>query len=476
MGNEKDNDDFGENTETDMEAENRSSSVQSDDKGVTLLCVELSSAIFKLNVDCFHEVFDWLSLKDLTAVGKTCKRLKRIAGHFIQSNYSAKSARGKNDGIYMSSLQSNIFSQYIQKISISGDRLEAYRFVGLNCAGVKHIRVYGSLPDGGFEHIKKILQGVEVLEMNECIVKGEFHRDYLNYCPNLKSLNITRSGRIRDKSISIGTGNEWLLRKYPKLEHFELIEFYKLKMNELQIFFEQNPNVRTFSTDSRGLWENRHSILGTNIKLDTLVIDMHESKLFDSNDQPISMVDSVYYLLNELYDQGFYKHLHFYLLFVNQKHINQLCFLRGIEMLNGDIDRIDRIMPEVKVLAVWCGDEVMNLESIPSYLPNLERISMWKVSTHTVATLIQIAPQLRQIRFGTLKDLTQFRNMDLVALNKQRGKTLGARKVIIYLKEDIYLAMKWTRKSIDFNFIELRRYESNEWEEYSSRAKYIKSF
>lgn len=296
----------GYNSETDMD-EPGSSEHGENDRFKSILSVELSlPAIFKLNVDCFHEVFDCLTLKDVIAVGKTCKRLQWIAGHFINLNYASKSARGENDGIYISSLQSNIFSQYIQKLSISGDRLGAYRFVGSNCTNsIKHLRVYGSLPLNGFEYMKEILNGVEMLEMNDCHFIGDFYENYLKYCPNVKSLNISRSGHIRDKSIIIGNGNEWMLRTYSTLEHLEFIEIYGLKANELKIFFDRNPNLRTFSTDSRGLWENRYSILESNIKLNTLAIDIYQSKLYDSNCQPLSMVDSVYEVLVVLFNQTF---------------------------------------------------------------------------------------------------------------------------------------------------------------------------
>lgn len=438
---------------------------------------DASPSIFKLSVDCFREVFDYLPLEDLIAIGQTCKRMQRIAGDFFHSNYAAKSARGQNDGIYILSLQANIFGQYIQKISISGDQLGAYRFVGENCSNsIKHFRAYGSLPVGGFKYIEGILKGVEVLEMNECLIGGEFYEDHLKYCPNLKSLNITRSGRIRDNSIIIGNGNEWLLRKYPSIKHFELVEFYGLKRNELKVFFDQNRNIRTFCTDSKGLWENKDSILGSDIKLDTLAVDMYQSKLFDSNDQPISMVDSVYDLLAALHARDFHKYLHLYLLFVNQLHISKLCTLGDIEMLNGDIIRIDRLLPEVKVFAVWSGDEILNIENIPVNIPNIERISMWKVTSSTILPFIRSLPRLRQIRIGSLKDLNEFKHFDLSVWSEERKRLSAASKVAIYVKEDAYLAAKWTMKSIDFEFVELKRFESSEWEELCSRTKYLKSF
>lgn len=233
--------------------------------------------IFKLDIDCFHEIFEWLSLRDLIAVGNTCKRLQRIAGDFFQLNYSGRSARGENDGIYISSLQSNIFSEYIKKISISGNRLKAYRYIGSNCTNsIKYFRVHGFLPVDAFDCVKDILKDVEVLEMNECFINGEFYENYLKFCPNVKKLHVARSGYIQDKSIIIGTGNEWLLRKYPTLKHFELTDSYDLNGNELKTFFEINKNINSFSTDARTLWENRQLFSEINVSLDVFAINIQK--------------------------------------------------------------------------------------------------------------------------------------------------------------------------------------------------------
>lgn len=75
---------------------------------------ECLSAIFKLNLDCFFSIFDWLSLKDLIAIASTCKQMQQIAGKFYQINYQAKSARAENDGIYLSRIPANIFSKFIR--------------------------------------------------------------------------------------------------------------------------------------------------------------------------------------------------------------------------------------------------------------------------------------------------------------------------------------------------------------------------
>lgn len=47
------------------------------------------AAIFKGDLECFHEIFDWLSLKEIDAVAATCRRLQAIAGLYFTTYLSA---------------------------------------------------------------------------------------------------------------------------------------------------------------------------------------------------------------------------------------------------------------------------------------------------------------------------------------------------------------------------------------------------
>lgn len=180
-------------------------------------------------------------------MGKICRRL--------HLNYRAKIAHAGKIGIDISFLQSNIFIEYIQKISISGECLTSNGFIVGNSMNIKHFRVYGFLPEGGFECIEEILKGVEVLEMNECFIVGEFFDNYLRYCPKVRTLSVSRFTFMQDKSVIMGSGNDWLLRIYPTLENFELIDS-EMNTNELNEFFQPNSNIQTFSTDAKTLWLN----------------------------------------------------------------------------------------------------------------------------------------------------------------------------------------------------------------------------
>lgn len=361
--------------------------------------------IFKLDVSSFNRIFDWLSQSDIIAIGESCKRLQQIAGEYFQSNYWATCARGENDGIYFLSKKSNIFSQFIRKVSISGDRLGAYRFIGQNCTKfLTQMRFYGNIPIGGFEYIQEILNGVEVLEMNECLIDGEFYENYLKYCPNLKSLSVSRSNRIRARSIVIGSDNNWLLRCYPTLVNFELIDWYGLENDEITTFFKQNRNVRTFSTDVRSLWESRDLLLASNAQLEKLAVDICQSKIIDSNNQPISLLDSVYHLLRDLHECGFYCRLNLYVYFVDKCDIQKMFSLKSLEMICGDILQFGEKMIDLKMLGVCYGNEIWNIEELPANLANLERIYFAQISIERIILLICECAKLKQIKVKRLTD------------------------------------------------------------------------
>ncbi|XP_031632053.1 pickpocket protein 28-like [Contarinia nasturtii] len=62
-----------------------------------------SSPILKLNVDFFHEIFELILLYDLLSIGKTCKRLQKLAGDFYRMKYvwnKAYTLHSKSSGTF----------------------------------------------------------------------------------------------------------------------------------------------------------------------------------------------------------------------------------------------------------------------------------------------------------------------------------------------------------------------------------------
>lgn len=120
----------------------------------------LSPAIFKLNVDCLHEVFEWLDLCEIISVAGTCKRLYHAAGAFFRWNYVSKEITMLHGSIYTPFCEINIFIEYIPRISITCNNMKLNRLIGEKCKSFRHIRSLGSLIEDQIEHFKGILKHV----------------------------------------------------------------------------------------------------------------------------------------------------------------------------------------------------------------------------------------------------------------------------------------------------------------------------
>lgn len=443
------------NSEMTQNKELRSESVQAGPSNV-----EPQSDIYKLNVDCFHEIFEYFSFHDLMAVAQTSKRLQQVAGDFYRSYYVSKKVTAQNGGIStMYSRSMDIFSRYITSVYFSCNGLKTYRFIGTNCKSLRHIWLHGSLPERGIEYMRDVLAKIENIDLDECFFRYEFYNFFLKHCITMKSLSVRRSLKVRNKSIIIGDGNDWLQRKYPTLENIELTELYKLNGNELKTFFVLNPNVRTFSTDSPSLWENRETFLTCDVKLDKLAVE------FTSKDVAVSVVD----LLVELFERGFFKRLHVYSAFGSQRHLERMLSLplaQSLEMLhiNQHDFANDVCLENVTVLG---NSNYFHLENLPEKLPNLERVYFYEISTDDILPLIKYSPKLRTIKIFRLIGGTFYKNhFDLSVYNMERAKLKGARKVTIYIDE--YFVMQ---PHMDYKLVKLERFDWFDWKQLSSKFR-----
>lgn len=87
------------------------------------------------------------------------------------------------------------------------------------------------------ECLKEVCNRVVVVEMYECFIREEFGEYLLKHYLELK-----RSEKIRNKSVIIGTGNNWLLQNYPTSEHLKLTESHEIEGGELKVVFDQHSN------------------------------------------------------------------------------------------------------------------------------------------------------------------------------------------------------------------------------------------
>ncbi|XP_031635386.1 uncharacterized protein LOC116348505 isoform X2 [Contarinia nasturtii] len=402
--------------------------------------------IFKLNIDCFEEVFDYLSLKDFTAMGQTCKRMQRIAGHCFQLNYGAEQAEFWKDGVFFDGVRIDCFNNFLQNVYLTNygddeDGEDEFDNSGVENAthnhmigfvtelkqsrSIKSFEINGRLTMDWINEMQVLLSKAESVKIYG-YDENENELDALTTaCSNITYLSL-------DGQLSQVNEYKWMHRIYQALEHFELDLKSSQETPALITFFELNTTIKQFSVDAKLLWQNRELFKNSNIKFDTLEI-IHERN-----------VDFHLFcrLLNELYEFGFYKKLYFDDSFgTNQGTIDQLATVKGLVKFQAAFK-----MFSAKVGALRNLEEASSDDILP-FICHAEKVNKIKVE---------------QLCSGSHFDQID-KILDLMTLNKKREKLVGARKIMIYVSEDVYLATKWAMKQTDFKLIEMKRITSYDW-------------
>ncbi|XP_031637986.1 uncharacterized protein LOC116350356 [Contarinia nasturtii] len=399
------------------------------------------SPIFKLNIDCLEELFEWLSIADLCALRQTCKRLKRVVDYFIKSNYpSVQFGFGR---VVLRKHKSDKFRQ------LDATSLKLIKQITL-WTGESH--EIGSIRD--------ILPQLERFKIGTGEFDGDFYKSVLRWCTNLKDLSICHI--MEDKVI--GNENEWLHREYPLIEHILLDDSdiggpgNAWEIPELKIFFEKNPKIQSFSTTFHFLWENRQCWLDSNIKLDQLNI---QGDCFLENG-----MDRICGLLNTLYEQGFYRRVHMRATFIyEQDELDQILSVRGMQKLYLACVEIKTTLPpmtDLQELGINYDGDFDDFETIAKNLVNVERIYFNHIQSDTLIPFIRHAQRVREIKIDHLNEGICFENgvINLKALNKERMALNCARKITIYVKENIFLATKWATNCTELGLVTLKRIEA----------------
>lgn len=266
----------------------------------------------------------------------------------------------------------------------------------------------------------------------------------------------------------MGWSNDWLRRKYPTLEHLELAHKQPIKIDELKMFFEQNPNVHSFAIDADLLWTNRCLFLTGDMKLEQFAVYCH---CFNCDVRPDMLVN----LLNRLYERGFYQRLHLY---TGSNFFDQIASVNALEKLFLQVYEIDSPLPaldSIEELGINCFiSDKSSLEAIARDLTNLKRLYVEYISSiFDLFPFIRQSPKLKKIYINR-KCINNRLFVDLWMLNRQRKQLTGACKLTIYADEDIYLAIKAATNKTNYSLIEIKRKSSYIWHnDFETKIKWI---
>lgn len=433
------------------------------------------SPIFNLTVDCCDEIFDYLSLEDLNSFGKTCKTFQKVAGEYFKRNYLSLETFCGKDGTYTSysndtgvhdqRIEISIFNPVIANISYYYQNVQALNYLQMNCTAFTSLNqiffVCQSLSEEKVEYFKELLPKMECIRIRNSWIKCDFYENYLKLCTNLKRLSL-RSYIERPTQ----TCGLWLQQSYPKLEHLEMIPFFSSTVNLLNAFFQRNTNIRSFAARLRDIWINIDEFINSTIKLDTLEIK-------DIRDSEQLTMEVICKMLNQLHERGFYKKLHFHVNDVNQAYSVHFGALKNLEMLciKNFTHSYNLIgLTNLKELAILNGAKTNDMEILANHLNALERLYIKNATFNDILPFIRRSMNLKKIKVLP-KGEAHFNGgiLNLMMLNDERTKLFEAKKVTIYVPDNIFLKTKWTTKNgdIDLKFVEMRRIDSIEWNYYT---------
>ncbi|XP_055303250.1 uncharacterized protein LOC129568935 [Sitodiplosis mosellana] len=409
--------------------------------------------IFKLKIDHFEELFDWLSLNNLVALSKTCKRMQRIAGYYIKTTYAAVKFNCFFTSIYVRDLKMDELSSYMKKLAYDQCLIEHVRHMRADqFKSVTEIRLRNvTFSDVGISRIKEILGQLETVKLINprfTSPNQEFYVSFLQYCTNVKKLCIQSM-----KIPIVGRDNGWLLRQYPTLEHFELTyyEYGNRTVDELAEFFEQNTNIKTFATNTDIILKHKNIFKNTKAKWDVLSVQWNSIFKFDWS------LD----ILNELHERGLFRQLHVYFdeSYLDQGTVNGLTSFNGLtKLFIGPMKNGIDLSPLIglKQLHILMTDNITNKSILAETLVNLEFIQFVDARVDDIHPFIRFSPNLTKISVCHLKE-KDGHTLNIEQLNKERSKLSNARKVTIYVEEHVYLAVKWAKNQTNRGFIEIKR-------------------
>lgn len=408
-----------------------------------------SAPIFNLNDDCCFQIFDFLSRRDLTNFGVTCKWAHRVADEHYQRNYLAFERDAVADPKFKE------FWMFIENVVIRNSRnMKPYRNIQLNSdAPIKQLRIFSDhLSMQKINCLKGILSKLEVIKLYGCSVYGEFYSKFLKFCTNLKQLHINCSGPRCKDAIFIRNENDWLLREYPTLEHLELSHPNPFKINELKQFFDRNPNVRSLGIDAALLLENKEQFRTMGKKLDSLII---YNKFIDE------AKNQLYNLLNELHERGSYQRLHLVEKCLDDS--SQISSLNALEKLQVYfIDSHSTLISVINLKELSLHSDYynnLNFEDLAEKFVNLERLYVHGLCKNRILPFIRKSVKLTIIQ---LKNYSSNVVHELSTWNKEREKLPGAHKIIIHVPESTYLKTKWAMTTTEFPLVALHRSNSSQ--------------
>lgn len=445
---------------------------------------EQSADIYKLPVELLAYIFDYLTLKDLCAIRQTSKWFDSIAGICFQKNYSAVVRCFSID--IENGLKLNAFHQLIQTIDImgSGSKYNEFEYYFNRQSEFKQLKTMRitsvhDLEGLKLEEMREMLDKVEYLEIYRCTTSKIFTEKIPILFPNLNRLTMHSLFHERDDGV--------IDNHYPKLERFD-INAMQTETVALGSFLERNPNIHKLAMDIKCLWNHRESIKAA--KMEDLAIKITDFYF-------VKNFASFYQLLNELHESESYQRLKCTtsrILYMRDKWIELASLPALVGLTIGgcmDIRFALSIFQNLEEICIERSYLINDIEAMADNLVNLERIRFGYADLDDIMTLIKRARNVSKIKVtkfiraascGISKTTERLiyarpgrennrcfeeqeqKVINLSSLNTERAQLSDAKMITLYVTEEVYLTTKRVMNETDYDFIQLRRFESFKWD------------
>lgn len=418
------------------------------------------------------DVFDWLTLKDLSALNATCKKLQELTSDYFHRKYPMKymkcaqmcdtkevTFRSKDESVHR--FWTNIRSLVLFPSTTSLRFLKSH----LNDQQLISISFYdGDISENDSETIGHIVGNADIIEFQYSQLEGEFHDTVLKHCAQMKQLIMKYSF---SECESHGTEYQWLLNKYPTLQHFH----WSLSAlpQHLEIFFQQNPNIRSFHSGIYPAMSTIEFFDRTGARIDELHLDL----ILELHEIEAEGMDIVRISLDALYKRQQFNKLMVQFLFCSQLvdvEWANLVYLNGAYVDFPNQPRATKALSslrylELLVLGINTKLSSTKASKLSRSLVNLEEIYFQTSTIHAITPFLRNSAKLNKVYVYGLslqgKFNTKGNKNHIASLNMDRMRLENACKTTVYLPDEAYVQVKWASNALNHSLIEIKRAESH---------------
>lgn len=429
---------------------------------------EPKSPILKMPYDIHELVFDYLCLKDLCAVGMTCKRLHQTAGKYFHLYYPSElvDLRCKDGRVYEYLFDDDYETNFgcytkVLRICFSGEEDEidiyidivnilrhvsTFRNNNLKCIRFEFLSISHSIEYNNFKRavmlVENVLKKIETVIFRCCSLDANGYDHILRLCANLKHLIIIYPEKFPEQH-------------YPSIENFSFYCDHPINVDELAAFLRFNPQAKKFRFGSR-MW---------NLGKFMILIDKVGLK-FDELEFSWDVTQDSVACINESQERGHFKrlslisHISLAEIIAETKGINGLVGLSLSKFDTTDLPH-DATLQNLEKLAVHAGNMFIleQVETLVQCFPNLKVLDMSACdSVRTIEAIVRGLPHLEIINVYYINGNAKF---NIETLNDIREMHDIPSELTINLLELPFFKVRWDSLDLRSRLVNIRR--STKW-------------